>query len=272
MNLGRPFVLCCLAVLTVGGCTDGVPAGGPRPDRGSGAVWVPEVGVSWQWQLSSSVIDMSVDAQVYDVDGLEVDAATVARLHGMGRRVVCYLDVGAWEGYREDAGSFPQEVIGNPVEGWPQERWLDVRRLDVLRPIMAARMDVCREKGFDAVEADMVEAYAEEGTGFEISEADQIAYNRMIAGLAHARGMSVALKNGAGLVPALVDDFDFAVVEECYQYGECEAYLPFIDRGKAVLHVEYAATVHEFCPVTKPLGFSSIRKRPELDAWRQTCP
>jgi hypothetical protein len=33
---------------------------------------------------------------------------------------------------------------GRTLDGWPAERWLDIRRIDVLRPIMAARMDVCR--------------------------------------------------------------------------------------------------------------------------------
>lgn len=244
----------------------------PNPTPTDQAIWRPSVDTSWQWQLNSATIDTTVNAAVYDVDGFEVSAATVASLHAQGRRAICYIDVGGWESYRPDAAAFPASVLGNAIDGWPEERWLDVRQLDVLRPIMAARFDMCRSKGFDAIEADIVETYAESGTGFTITKAQQLAYNRMLADLAHERGMSIGLKNAAGLVNDLVNEFDFAVVEECYVYSECSAYSPFVNQGKAVLHVEYSVDVSRFCPTTTALHFSSMRKHLELDAWRQTCP
>lgn len=244
----------------------------PLHEQGGDVMWRPKIGDTWQWQLDTGDIDLDVDADVFDVDGFDVTGATVEALHALGRHVICYIDVGGWESYRADAADFPEEVLGRPIDGWPEERWLDVRRLDALRPIMAARFDMCRDKGADAVEADQVEAYAEPGTGFEISKYDQLAYNRMLADLAHERGMSIALKNAAELVPQLVDDFDFAVVEECFIHGECERYRPFIEHGKAVLHVEYDVTLSDFCARTRDLGFSSIRKNLKLDAWREACP
>lgn len=244
----------------------------PSHEQGGSAMWRPHIGVTWQWQLDTGDIDLDVGADVFNVDGFEVTAGTVDALHRRGRHVICYIDAGGWESYRADAADFPTEVLGRPIDGWPQERWLDIRRLDVLRPIMAARFDMCRNKGADAVEADQVEAYAEPGTGFDISESDQLAYNRMLADLAHQRGMSIALKNAAELVPQLVEDFDFAVVEECFIHGECDRYRPFIEHGKAVLHVEYDVPLSDFCSRTRDLGFSSIRKHLELDAWREACP
>ena len=41
-------------------------------------IWRPEAGLSWQWQLQVPV-DQSVDAAVYDIDGLENDASVVSR-------------------------------------------------------------------------------------------------------------------------------------------------------------------------------------------------
>ena len=41
---------------------------------------------------------------------------------------------------------------------------------------------------------------------------------------------------------ALVPDFDFAIVEECFHYRECGKAVPFIDAGKAVLEVEFKLT------------------------------
>lgn len=235
-------------------------------------MWRPTVGTSWQWQLNSADIDLGVEAQLFDVDGMEVTAETVAELHRRGRRVVCYIDAGGWEQSRPDAGDFPRSVLGNRMADWPDERWLDIRQVDVLRPIMAKRFDLCRDKGFDAVEADLVETYREQNTGFSITREQQIAYNRMLVELAHERDMAIALKNAPDLVADMVDEYDFAVVEECFMFDECDAYKPFIDQGKAVLHVEYDVAVEAFCPTTTALGFSSMRKRVGLDAWREVCP
>jgi hypothetical protein len=47
-------------------------------------------------------------------------------------------------------------------------------------PILAARIDACRAKGFDAVEADNVDGFAN-SSGFALTAADQLAYNRTIA-------------------------------------------------------------------------------------------
>lgn len=135
---------------------------------------------------------------------------------------------------------------------------------------MAARFDVCRSKGFDAVEADLVDGYLND-TGFPLTAADQLAYNRMLADLAHQRGLSIGLKNDLEQVPDLVDHFDFAINEQCVQYAECDRLLPFIRAGKAVFHVEYDTPNGRFCPHTTALGFSSMRKNVNLDAPRWPC-
>jgi hypothetical protein len=191
-------------------------------------------------------------------------------LHASGRRAVCYLSAGTYEPGRPDSGAFPAAVLGDQVEGWPSERWLDIRRLDVLGPIMERRLDLCRAKGFDGVEPDNVDGYSN-STGFPLTAADQLAYNRFLVAAAHARGLSVGLKNDAGQVRELVGSFDFAVVEQCAQYDECPAYEPFVRAGKAVFETEYDLEPRQFCPTTVPLGFSSVRKRLELDAYRLTC-
>jgi hypothetical protein len=226
------------------------------------------VGARWQWQLTGTV-DTTVDASVFDVDGFDTSAATVTQLHSQGRRAVCYFSAGSWEKWRPDAAAFPAAGLGRS-NGWSEERWLDVRRLDILGPIMAKRLDMCRAKGFDAVEPDNVDGYANQ-TGFRLRYADQLRYNRWLADAAHARGMSVALKNDVEQVGDLVDWFDFAVNEECVAYAECDALQRFLVAGKAVLHVEYDLTTSYFC-ARVPVGFSSMQKTWDLDAWRKPCP
>lgn len=244
---------------------------GPAPPTASApalARWQPRPGTPWQWQLSGTV-DTSVDVPVYDIDGFENGADVVRRLHAAGRKVICYVNAGAWESFRPDQRAFPAAVRGKG-DGWDGEHWLDIRQVDVLRPLMAARFDMCRAKGFDAVEPDLLDGYANT-TGFPLTGAQQLAYNRMIAGLAHDRGLAVGLKNDVDQVPALVGDFDFAVNEQCAQFEECEELTPFIAAGKPVFHVEYNLTTRQFCPLARKLGLSSMVKHLDLDAWREPC-
>ncbi|MFI1127831.1 endo alpha-1,4 polygalactosaminidase [Streptomyces althioticus] len=268
----RTCVLVVLLALVLTGCSGGSGGSGgaeakPSPER-PGEWWRPRPGLDWQWQLTGR-LDTSVDVPVYDIDGFHHSEETVDALHRDGRKVVCYLSTGAWEDFRPDADDFPRSVIGRG-NGWEGERWLDIRRTDVLEPLMAERLDMCRDKGFDAVEPDNMDGYRNR-TGFPLTAGDQLRYNRLIARLAHERGMAVGLKNDLDQIPELVGDFDFAVNEQCAQYGECERLTPFVEAGKAVFHVEYELPTARFCADSRRLGLSSLLKRWSLDAWRRTC-
>ena len=108
-------------------------------------------------------------------------------------------------------------------------------------------------------------------SGFPLTAADQLQYNRRIADLAHRLGLAVGLKNDVEQAAALAPAFDFAVNEECAAYQECGLLKVFITAGKPVFHVEYELATSVFCKTTKPMGFASMRKNWDLDAWRQTC-
>ncbi|MFJ3819851.1 endo alpha-1,4 polygalactosaminidase [Streptomyces nodosus] len=254
-------------LLLLAGCTT-VTGTTTADDRTGGARWRPRPGVAWQWQLSGR-LDTSADVPVYDIDGFDHSRATVTALHRKGRKVICYLSTGAWEEFRPDAKKFPKSVLGRG-NGWEGERWLDIRRTDVLEPLMAKRLDMCRRKGFDAVEPDNMDGYRND-TGFPLKAADQLRYNRLVARLAHERGMAVGLKNDLDQIPRLVRDFDFAVNEQCAQYDECGRLKPFIDADKAVFHVEYELPTARFCPDSRRLKLSSMLKKYALGPWRRPC-
>lgn len=249
--------------------TTGPTTTAPTTTTGGEERWQPAPGTTWQWQLTG-VVDTSVDAAVYDVDLFDVPAGTVAELRDAGRAVICYFSAGAWEEWRPDAGAFAEEVIGNS-NGWPGERWVDVRRIDVLGPIMEARLDLCRDKGFDGVEVDNIDGYAND-SGFPLTAADQVAFDEFLADAAHDRGLAIGLKNDVEQALLLEPIFDFAINEQCAEYDECELLMPFIESGKAVFHVEYTLELAEFCPETTALGFSSMRKELDLGVWRAVCP
>ncbi|MDA1129718.1 MAG: endo alpha-1,4 polygalactosaminidase [Chloroflexi bacterium] len=235
-----------------------------------GEVWQPTLHTSWQWQLTDPPIDHSIEAEMYDIDLFETSAETVAALHAEGRKVICYVNAGGWENWRPDAALFPDGVIGVDLDDWEGEKWLDIRRIDLLGPIMEARMDLCKLNGFDGIEPDNVDGFLN-NTGFPLNYGDQLSYNIWLAEAAHERGLSIGLKNDMDQIADLLPYFDWALNEECFEYEECETLLPFIEVGKAVFNVEYSLDTKLFCDKATALGFSSIRKNLDLDAWREPC-
>lgn len=234
--------------------------------------WLPSQDILWQIQFDGD-LDLAIPADLYDLDLFETDAATVAALHAQGRRVICYLNAGAWEDWRPDADQFPPQVIGKDYEGWPGEKWLDIRRLDLLAPILRARLDLCAAKGFDGVDPDNVDGYTN-ATGFPLTADEQLAFNRWLAGEAHARGLSIGLKNDPKQARDLAADFDWALTEDCFVEDWCADLAPFWEAGKPVLAIEYTdriTSLDPFCVQARRLGISPILKHRDLDAYREVC-
>jgi endo-alpha-1,4-polygalactosaminidase (GH114 family) len=244
------------------------------PSSSASTWWHPAPGLTWQWHLSEPPVDTSVDAQVYDIDLFDNDASVVKTLHDQGRKVICYISVGSREDWRPDADQFPPDVLGKDYDGLPGEKWLDVRRIDLLAPIMRARLDLCKAKGFDAVEPDNIEVY-DNDTGFPLTYADQLAYARWLADEAHARGLAIGLKNAADMVADSLPFFEFAITEDCFDQGWCDQVLPFVAAGKPVFAAEYTDTGVDFpaaCAWGRQHNVNFIQKNRILTAFRLTCP
>lgn len=241
----------------------------PDPVPCPGCYVPPDTPFAWQWQLQGTLeIAPYIDdhgVELFDVDMVETSAAEVAQIHGGGAAAICYISAGSYERYRPDEAAFPDVVLGKPLEGWPGERWLDVRRIKILKPIMRERLDRCAAKGFDGVEFDNVDGYTNR-TGFPLSGLDQLRYNVMLANEAHRRGLAAVLKNDIKQIPTLVDYFDLALNEQCYQYRECGNYARFVDAGKVVLGVEYELQPSAFCPKANAAGYLWLKKAYALKA------
>jgi len=206
------------------------------PPDTSGTWWQPGVATTWTWQLQGP-LNTSYDVDVYDVDLFDTSAMEIAALQAQGRYVLCYFSAGSWEEFRPDAAAFPVDARGNTLAGYPDERWLDIRRADVFA-LMEARLDLALMKGCDGVEPDNVTAFTD-STCFAIDADDQLAFNRNLFNAAHARDLTVALKNDLEQIPDLVDYVDLMVNEQCFQYDECDVLDPIIAAGKPVLNAEY---------------------------------
>jgi hypothetical protein len=240
----------------------------------TGSWWQPVVHTTWDWQLQTPVNVTSANVDVYDIDMFDNDASVMAKLHSLGRKVICYVDVGSWENYRPDAKSFPASVLGASYGGFPDERWLDIRQISILAPIMGARFDQAKAKGCDAIEPDNMDGYdvtAHESSGFPLTYADQITYNTWVSTQVHNRGMGVGLKNDINQTTALVTMFDFAVSEQCFQYGECQYFTIFVSSGKPVFEAEYSLATSKFCPKAIAQNISAIKKHNSLNSYRVGC-
>jgi len=236
---------------------------------------------SWQIQLSSTPSKPFPKVGMIEVDGFDTAASTIAALHRSfpDRGVVCYIDAGTWENWRPDAGKFPKSLLGKPDGHWQGERWLDIARYQgALARIMRARTQMCRAKGFNAVDYDNVDAYTNK-TGFPLTAADQLRYDIFLANTAHRLGLAVALKNDLAQIPVLIRYFDFAVDEQCFQYAECLTSQnggrfgldEFVRARKAVFDIEYKLKLAQFCPAAIHDHFNALRKALSLGPWRQAC-
>ena len=250
-------------------------------------IWRPAQRATWDLQFASP-IDTSAQVDVYDLDAHDSSAQLIERLHQRGSKVVCYVNVGAYEPWRPDARLYPQSVLGNPwsATAYADEKWLDVRQIDLLRPLIAARFDMAKKKGCDAIDADNLDGYDDptnprrDRTGFNHTYEDQLRFNRFIACEAHKRGMSIGLKNDSAQANELEPDFDFVISEQCFEWKECGHYQAFLDNGKAVLETEYLEDLGQgaevkfdaLCPEAAQRGISAILKKNKLDSWRHACP
>jgi endo-alpha-1,4-polygalactosaminidase (GH114 family) len=231
-------------------------------------------------------IDLYVDGQVSG-NNHTINTAAVKAIHERGAHAVCYVSAGTAERFRPDYHKYVtfnrrhrHSLIGKPFSRrFPNEYWLNLKndrgQRDFVLQRVKARTEKCARAGFDGIEYDVVDAYAQgrRVTGWRITAHHQLAFNRALARIAHRKGLSVGLKNDLGQVPRLEPRFDFAINEQCFQYHECAnnpspGYRSFARAGKAVLQVEYEIAPSRFCARAARLGASSIKKASDfsLDA------
>ena len=235
----------------------------------------------FHWQLQGD-IELAGDIRVVGSDLFETSADQVRQWRDAGVFPICYINVGAVEDWRDDRDRFPSDVIGNAYWGWPGENWLDVSRFERFADVMRDRFDLCREKGFLAVEPDNIDAYeaddSSKETGFDLTRADQLRYITWLIDQAHERGLAIGQKNASELVPELVEKMDFALLESAYRLGFMGEFTPYHGLGKPVFAVEYLEEIENgtdpqsLCPAARKLGFQGVIAHLDLDRAPENCP
>ena len=282
----KPIIYAVLLLTMLGGCDEG----GSSDDSGTTIIEIdpdtppvtntnvyrPPVLVTWQWQLEGE-INTSYPVEIYDIDLFDSSQSQIRQLQESGKKLICYFSGGSYEEWRPDADQFPGNALGSTLDGWEGERWLDIRS-DAIRTIMVSRLDLAIQKGCDGVEPDNMDGYTN-SPGFDLTSSDQLAYNRFIANEARVRGLSVGLKNDLDQIGQLVEYFDFAVNEQCFEFDECDLLAPFINSGKPVLSAEYkqvyvndTGTRQALCTDSVERQFSTLILPLDLDdTFRFSC-
>jgi len=243
----------------------------------NGTYWSPTAGTTWQIVLLYPLNDTSTNASVYDIDLFINNASTISLLHQQNRRTICYFSAGSYEDFRPDSSNFTKSDYGNPLTGWQGEWWVDTRSQNV-RNIMLSRLDHAASLGCDGVDPDNIDAYANDN-GLGLTQDDAVDYLTFLAEAAHARNMSIGLKNGGDIIGRVLNMMQWEVNEQCVQYSECDSYRPFIAQNKPVFHIEYPSSAPNvgsteraiICANQGAVGFSTILKDMDLDDWVEAC-
>ena len=200
------------------------------------AGWLPVNGQRFDLQLSAP-FDLIRPTNILALGLFATTPERVRQLRAKGVAVVCQLTAGLWENWRPDAPGFPAAALGRSPTGWTAQRWLDIRE-PAVRPLLAARLDLCRDRGFDGVLLADLDGYAQ-GSGFALTPAQQLEFDRWLAAAAHARGMAVGLLNDLAQAAELAPAFDFLVADGCMPAGGCGSVRPFLAADKPVFLIAY---------------------------------
>ncbi len=221
-----------------------VPTPSPSPSPSPTPTPAPATLSSWDWILQSQGLPPAPPPVAYlDVDGFDTAASYVALAKSRGTRTICYLDVGSAESNRPDYASLSaiSGLLGNSYPGFAGERYIDIRRYPEFIQIMDDRLRMCRDKGFDYVEFDVMDAF-EDGaatTGFNLTEQDMIAYVTALSARARGYGLKPVQKNASGSSAALVPLFDAILFEGCVLGDFCADSAPYVTAGKPAFNAEY---------------------------------
>jgi hypothetical protein len=294
--VSRRVRLLVLAMACICACV----AFGVAPSAGATGWWVPPLGPQpWQWELShplnlNSPRDMGTDDMlpdgqpapapvIYDIDGILNPASTVAALHAQGKHVVCYVEVGAAGNYYTAAQEgiavtyFDQlrraGVFGRKLTGYP-EYYLDIRSSATVSIIEAMIEKQCAAKGFDAVETDIDDEYADH-SGFPLTRQIEESYMTTLADDIHSLGMAWLIKNPDDTGDSYATDMyplaDAVLTEQCNQYQTCGLLSAYVGH-KAVFNAEYHLKRARFCPADADRGFNGVLFPLALNGPRLPCP
>jgi hypothetical protein len=193
------------------------PTSSSPPSQGNLTIRQPIIGSTWEIILSSAFpaplltsLNLTyANTSIFDINLFTHPSSTISALHSAGKKVICYFSAGSYKPARPDSAHFARSDQGAQLDRWAGEFWLNTSSPGV-RAIMLARLDLARSNGCDGVDPDNVDGYANaHGLGLSITTA--LSYLSFLADAAHARGLSIGLKDAGAVVGQVVDVMQWEV-------------------------------------------------------------
>jgi len=199
------------------------------------------------WGFPNGGKDTTTGMKVIDLD-IDEQHDLIPNFRSEGHIVMCYFSAGTLEPWRPDCKAnktlWESAAVGK-MKHWDEE-WLDVRKFDLLKQLMSPRFYKAVKYGCHAIEPDNTDCYDNESCWSKMGYTSgskvkpfQITYNVWLTQIAHANGLSIALKNTLGLMGDIGSHFDCAVNEQCQTYNECDGYDTYASQDKGIFQVEY---------------------------------
>ena len=220
-------ILSCAAVL-VGACAS----------AGSAAtVPLPPANGQFDYQIGGAYTPSST-VKIVDRDRLDAPAA--------GKYNVCYVnafqtqpdDATWWKTNHDDLllkkanGSY---VIDSAWDEMLLDTSTAAKRTRLLA-IVGGWIDGCKARGYDAVEPDNLDSYSRSSK--RLTKQNNVDFAKLLAARAHVDGLAIAQKNDSSMAAdGKAIGFDFAIVEECQVYDECDDFTSVY--GTQVYEIEY---------------------------------
>lgn len=238
----------------------------------------PKIGDRFEWRLDSIALNEvnRYSCNIIDIDAFIATKELVDAFHAKGIKVIAYISVGTLENYRPDSLLLPKEVVGNIYPAWPDERFLDLRAIEKLKPFIRSRFDMIKAKGFDGIEPDNIDSYAEE-TVFKLTLEDTRLFCDYIIEEAHSRGLCIGQKNTEELVPLMYGKFDWALTEDAFHQHIQDRYAAYVSAGKPVFCAEYTDEMNTgdfntlVCAKARQLNYFAFLKHRDLTQWTYEC-
>jgi hypothetical protein len=279
--------------------------------QATASYYQPDQNTSWMWEIgtnldfnNANLMGTGVtayngstapgnDPVLYDIDGILNPASTVQTLHAMGKKAVCYIEVGTAGDYYSAADegiatTYYAQLqaagsLGSKLAGYP-EYFININAPTTI-PIMEAMINQqCKAKGFDAVETDLDETFNnnEGNTGVTITQANEETYLTALANYMHSIGLGWIAKNlddtgEVSFVNNMQPSAQGMITEECNKMGTCSLLSSFLAAHKWIGNAEYTSpdkeTLAQFCPYDNANNINGILfdASESLDGGRQPC-
>jgi hypothetical protein len=232
-------------------------------DKSNGGVWYEPKSRS-SWHIDSSYSPTSKNVELYVVElFLTNPESRVEKVGSDETKVICKMSAGAYDvdierNFQIEDHPYPEIAVGK-IRDDNRTYWVDINS-DEVQIIMRERIKIASNIGCDGVLFTEVSSWKED-TGFEITEDEQIIYNRFLSGKAHENNLFAGFSDIEDQIYSHTLFADLIFSNNCYQDENCIKYEDFSEIG-AVLNLEYVPNgtnidINQICLYSKAYGIET---------------